>query len=87
MVILFGCLAIALAAFQGGSSSEVKGRILRIGTNPDGLGEDPVLTVELTDGTIQTVLTTAPNIIGCDVGSEVVLIKRRLRYSASPLGC
>ena len=87
LLIVFGCLALVLVALQSGPSSNVEGRILRIGSSPDGFGHDPVLTVELPDGTIQTVLIEAPYVADCNVGSKIVLIKRRLRYSAYPPGC
>lgn len=61
--------------------------VVRLGTQPDDIGEIPILTVRLGDGSIRQFRTSWAAVKWCDPGSRVSLLKRRNNLQVALKGC
>jgi hypothetical protein len=89
-VLLLGVLGFAFAMAYWHLAPQgpiVDGRVVAIGTQADDHGEQPVLTVQLSDGTSHIVLATRAEVARCRLGSRIALVPRRTGYRVGMQGC
>ena len=90
LVLLLGVLGFALFMaywHQAPQGEAVEGRVIAFATRADDFGEQPVLTVQLPDGSTHVVLASRAAVARCRLGSRISLVTRRAGYRVGMQGC
>lgn len=70
-----------------GKGEAVNATIVRVGTYPTELGDRPILTVRLDDGSIQQLTAPSRAVGNCVTGLRMTLYRKNSSYSLGSSGC
>lgn len=87
MIALLGILASLAARAGSGDQLLIEGTVVRVATYAHELGDMPILTVRLDDGSIHQLRASWAAAKGCGPGSSIALLKRGSRLRVGMRGC
>lgn len=76
LLIFLAALAYGLSWVMNPEGKLVEGRVERFGTRATDIGDLPVVTVQLPDGSVRQVETSRALIKGCSRGDRIALVQR-----------
>jgi hypothetical protein len=72
----------------GPNGTMIEGRVIGIGSRPTSItGDEPVLEVQLQDGSTRTVLGSRAEATGCNLSSSISLVRRGESLRIGMRGC
>ena len=87
MIAFLSALAWLAARGRFGDRLPIEGTVVRVATYAHELGDMPILTVRLDDGSIRQLRTSRAAANGCGPGSSIALLKRGISLRVGLRGC
>ena len=87
LILPLFALSILLRPGAGAGGEALEAEVVRFGTRATELGNRPVVTVRLDDGSMRAVRATRGSIAGCKAGDRISLIQRRRFLGVGIKGC